>query len=128
MSALESATILKPVQAAANGSATLLQRKCACGNTASAVSGECEQCQGDKLVGVQTKLVVGASDDPFEREADRVADRVSAAPSSSTVRSALPRIQRITEQASRQAGACTGEFGQPFGTSAPAGHGTAHRT
>jgi len=52
----------------------LLQRKCACGGpTPSSLSGECEECRNKRL---QTKLRIGASNDPLEQEADRVADAV----------------------------------------------------
>jgi hypothetical protein len=52
----------------------LLQRKCACGNHT--VAGrECAECAKQKS-GLQRKLAIGASDDPLEREADRVADTI----------------------------------------------------
>jgi len=54
----------------------VLQRKCACGNSTMA-SGECAECGKNKL---QRKLSVGATDDPLELEADRIADRVLQAP------------------------------------------------
>jgi predicted nucleic acid-binding protein len=120
----------------------LLQRKCACGNSAG-MTGKCTSCQQEKLTvqrqktdskddvaevpaivhefhadrGVldnnsslrrmpmmQAKLMIGESDDPLEREADRVADQVLAAPVNSTVSTAPPRIQRFTGQASGGAG------------------------
>jgi len=76
-----------------------LQRKCACGG--SSALGECEECKKKRL---QTKLSIGASNDPLEREADRVADQVLATPASSTVSAAPPRIQRFTGQATGDAG------------------------
>jgi outer membrane protein OmpA-like peptidoglycan-associated protein len=45
---------------------------------------------------MQRKRTVGASDDPLEQEADRVADRVLAAPSLPTVSGAPQKIQRFT--------------------------------
>lgn len=57
-----------------------LQRKCACGQSASRLSGECADCGKKKLLGVQTQLTVGAPDDAFEREADEVAQQVVAGP------------------------------------------------
>jgi hypothetical protein len=80
MSAPAAATALKPAHIATHSPGLLLQRKCACGKTASAVSGECDSCRRDKLIGVQTKLRVGASDDPLEQEADRAAGRVLSMP------------------------------------------------
>ncbi|SFH98767.1 eCIS core domain-containing protein [Bradyrhizobium sp. cf659] len=56
----------------------ILQRKCACGNHA--MSGQCEACKGSS--GSEGKLTIGSTTDPLEQEADRVADRVVAAPAS----------------------------------------------
>ena len=82
----------------------VLQRKCACGNQTLA-GGECAEC-GKKKLGLQRKLTVGASNDPLEREADRVADQVMAmsmsAPSATS--KAPLRIQRYAGQASESAG------------------------
>jgi len=75
----------------------LLQRKCACGSPTASLTGECAECKNKKRL--QTKLTIGASNDPLEHEADRVADQVLAAPSHSTVSEAPPRIQRYTGQA-----------------------------
>jgi hypothetical protein len=75
----------------------LLQRKCTCGNHAVA-GGECAECAKNKS-GLQRKLAIGSSNDPLEREADRVADRVMATPAHSAVSAAPPRIQRYAGQA-----------------------------
>jgi hypothetical protein len=53
---------------------------------------------------LQTKLAIGASNDPLEQEADRVADQVLAAPANPAVSGAPPRIQRSTGQPSATAG------------------------
>jgi len=68
----------------------LLQRKCACGGSASSsLTGECEECRKKSL---QRKLSVGDSNDPLEREADRVAERVlTPAPRSPVGITAAPR-------------------------------------
>ncbi len=50
----------------------VMQRKCACGNH-TATGAECEDCRQKR--GLQRRLAVGASHDPLEREADRVADQ-----------------------------------------------------
>lgn len=72
----------------------LMQRKCACGGSASSsLSGECAECSKKKL---QRKLSIGASNDPLEQEADRVADQVLAAPAHSAVSGTTPSIQRFT--------------------------------
>ena len=106
----------------------LLQRKCACGNS-TGLTGECSKCQSKKTVLqqkqdtaqndisevppiineilhsselMQAKLTIGASDDPLEREADQIADRVMAAPTHSAVSNAPLHIQRFTGQATVQ--------------------------
>lgn len=75
----------------------MIQRKCACGSQIIA-GGECEEC-AKSSDGLQRKLAIGASNDPLEQEADRVADQVMAAPLNSTVNAAPPHIQRSTGQA-----------------------------
>jgi hypothetical protein len=60
---------------------SLMQRKCACGGTAGPI-GECAECkqkrEGEEAVSalLQTKLKVSQPGDPYEREADRVAEQV----------------------------------------------------
>ena len=72
----------------------LLQRKCACGGSAaSSLTGKCEACKKNRL---QAKLTIGASNDPLEQEADRVADQVLAKPAHSAISGATPSIQRFT--------------------------------
>jgi hypothetical protein len=56
----------------------VLQRKCVCGNHTVA-GGECADC-AKKKCSLQRKLAICASNDPLEREADRVADQVMSAP------------------------------------------------
>ena len=80
----------------------LLQRKCACGSPTSSLTGECAECKSNKRL--QAKLTIGASNDPLEREADRVADRVLAAPAHPAVSAAPPRIQRFTGHATGENG------------------------
>ena len=75
----------------------LLQRQCVCGNHTMA-GGECTDCAKNKN-GLQRKLTIGASHDPLEQEADRVAEQVMAAPAHSVVSGAPPRIQRFTGHA-----------------------------
>lgn len=93
----------------------VLQRRCDCGNHT--VQGEeCSECgkerrslqrkaHGQRVPGAsfllpaipaQRKLAIGVSNDPLEKEADRVADQVLAAPAHPAVGSAVPRIQRYT--------------------------------
>lgn len=74
----------------------LLQRKCACGATKSPLTNRCDDCRARAL---QRRLAVGASNDPLEREADRVADQVLAAPARTATAALPPRIQRLGGQA-----------------------------
>lgn len=85
------------VQTTPTPASSILQRKCACGNHTVA-GGECAEC-AKKTHGLQRKLAIGASNDPLEREAERVADQVMAAPTHPAVDGAPPRIQRCTGQA-----------------------------
>ena len=80
----------------------LLQRKCACGSPTASLTGECVECKSRKRL--QTKLTIGASNDPLEQEADRIAHQVLATPAHSSVSVAPPRIQRYTGQASGETG------------------------
>jgi hypothetical protein len=81
----------------------ILQRQCeGCGQHTIS-GGECGEC-GKKKIGLQRKLTIGASNDPLELEADRIADRVMSASPNSVVNSAPPRIQRFTVQTTAQAG------------------------
>ena len=61
----------------------LLQRKCACGGAAG-LTGECAACSTKRLASrpplIQTKLTIGAPNDKYEREADRVADQIMRMP------------------------------------------------
>lgn len=76
----------------------LLQRKCACGSAQRSLAGVCEECKSRQ--GLQAKLSIGASNDPLEQEADRVADQVLAAPASPAVGTTAPLIQRYATQPS----------------------------
>jgi len=68
----KASTTISPAQSG------LLQRQCACG-THTAGGGECAACSKKKL-GMQRKLTIGATNDPLEHEADRVADRIMRMP------------------------------------------------
>ena len=77
----------------ANATRETLQRQCAFANTSSA-NDLCVTCNSGKPL--QTKLSIGASDDPLEQEANRVAEQVLAAPARAAVGGAPMRIQRFT--------------------------------
>lgn len=70
----------------------VLQRKCACKTPS---NGECKRCKKGKPL--QAKLRIGDADDTFEREADRVAERILGASgpadvSANAVSSTLSRV------------------------------------
>ncbi|MCY1338970.1 hypothetical protein D9M68_327610 [compost metagenome] len=80
---------------------TVLQRKCACGNPASGLTGECAECERDKALGLQAKLQIGAVDDPLEHEADRLADQVLRMPAQGnpgTVATPAPRVTALARK------------------------------
>ncbi|MDD5034288.1 MAG: DUF4157 domain-containing protein [Methylococcaceae bacterium] len=55
-----------------------LQRKIACDSSISSLTGESEEFKGNKRL--QAKLTIGASNDPLEYEADKVAEQVMRMP------------------------------------------------
>ncbi|SFL96896.1 Outer membrane protein OmpA [Nitrosomonas nitrosa] len=69
-------TTLKFPQILARAASGRLQRKCACGNH-TPMGEECSECAKKKR-SLQRKLAIGASNDPLENEADRIADQVMA--------------------------------------------------
>ncbi|MGK2915380.1 MAG: DUF922 domain-containing protein [Porticoccaceae bacterium] len=81
----------------------LLQRKCACGSPTASLTGECSQCSSKTFV--QAKLHIGASNDPLEQEADRIADQALATSLNSDVSGMRSRIQRFSGESSRRMGA-----------------------
>jgi len=93
--------LLKPTSASTSGFTPIqtgfLQRKCACGNHTMARD-ECAECSKKKRFGLQTKLMVNEPGDIYEREADRIADQMMAAPAHHAVNGAPPRIQRFAGQ------------------------------
>jgi hypothetical protein len=78
-------------------SGILLRRKCgACG--ANSPGRENRSIYTGEKPGLQRKLSIGASNDPLEAEADRVADQVLAKPATPAIGDAPPRIQRFSPQ------------------------------
>lgn len=88
-------TMLAPAPSATvqRGVATLLQRKCACGASAG-LSGECAECQEKKMPGMQPKLAISEPGNPYEQEADRVAEQVMRMPESVSVSNEITPAQR----------------------------------
>ncbi len=78
------------------GSQDILQPKahrCACG-------GGCPRCREQSPI--QKKLAISEPGDLYEREADRIADQILAAPAHSAVHGTPPLIQTFTAQAAGQ--------------------------
>jgi hypothetical protein len=78
----------------------LLQRKCACGRQTYG-AGVCDRCAKDNGApagrhgpGLQAKLSIGASDDPLEHEADRVAAMVLGEGGHAAATGSAVRLQR----------------------------------
>jgi hypothetical protein len=87
----------KPVQSG------FLQRKCTACGTHTPGGGTCTKCADEsKGLKLQKKLSIGATNDPLEAEADRVADQVLASSSSPDIGYAPPRIQRYSAQAAHE--------------------------
>jgi Domain of unknown function (DUF4157)/L,D-transpeptidase catalytic domain len=78
-----------------------LQRQCACGNR-TMIGGQCAECAKKKSA-LQRKLAIGASNDPLEQEADRIADQVMTAPTHSAIERAPLQIQRFAGAQSEEA-------------------------
>lgn len=76
-------------------STPIVQAKTACG-----CGGRCPRCSKDADEGnplLQKKLQVGAVNDPYEQEADRIAAKISEAPQNDDIRTNAPlHIQRIS--------------------------------
>ncbi|MBV9957039.1 MAG: DUF4157 domain-containing protein [Acidobacteria bacterium] len=68
-------------------SSPMIRRKAAC-----ACGGDCPNCEAEKNPFLQTKLKVGAHDDHYEQEADRVAEQVMSRPATVSSSSA-PKLQ-----------------------------------
>ena len=81
---------------AVTGTVGLLQRRCDCGNSTTAGE-QCEECGNKNL---RRKLRIGATNDPLELEADRVADQIMAMPANSAAGTTAPHIQRVESQGS----------------------------
>lgn len=80
----------------------LLQRKCSCGGSgALSLTGECDSCRKARL---QRKISIGASNDPLEQDADRVADQVMAISPETSPTQSQPRIRRATGHSGAAAG------------------------
>jgi len=115
----------------------MLQRKCACGGS-SGLTGSCTECEKKKLLGqpLQTKLRISKPGDEYEREADRVAEKVmrmaepgedaarpktAAAPlvqskvntSSGAISAAPPIVQQVLSSPGQPLDAVTRAFFEP---------------
>lgn len=82
---------ITPVRTRLPGNQALLrlQRRCSCG-----AAGTCDACQRKAAPGVQMKVPLGPVNDPFEREADAVAERVMGAADPGAESHAPVQVQR----------------------------------
>jgi Domain of unknown function (DUF4157) len=103
----------KPQPADLSIGSALLQRQCTCGSSKSAPD---ETRDDDRPRALQKKLTIGASNDPLEQEADRVAEQVLARPTKLPVSSAPLRIQRFAGQTSAQAVAAPASVDRALGS------------
>lgn len=74
-----------------------LQRRCACGTHTGGVSA-CSDCNG-RTLNLQRKLMLGATNDPLELEADRIADQVLASSSHPSLSGGAFRTRHSSGQA-----------------------------
>ena len=92
-------TALQQDTQAAPHLAKVVQRSCACGGS-TGMTDSCPSCTANQLAGtrVQAKLVVGPVNDPYEQEADQVADQVMRMPENEVAKASEndpgPVIQR----------------------------------
>src|SRR5437870_3651679 len=86
----------------------MLQRKCACGNATMGGS-KCGECS--KKERLQTKVEVNEPGDLYEREADRVADKVMSASAHPAAAGFPTSIQRFTERSMAPTDAIPAEVG-----------------
>lgn len=96
----------------------VLQRKCACGGSAGP-SGECSECGRKRLSGgrLQTKLRIGAANDPLEKEADMVARQVTADTVDRIMSRAPSCVQRMSGQPMGQSEMAPASVGRVLSTS-----------
>jgi peptidoglycan/xylan/chitin deacetylase (PgdA/CDA1 family) len=76
-------------------SSGILQRKCTSCSSKTTAEDECAGCTNTKGK-LQRKLSIGASDDPLEHEADRVADQVMSMSPNPGITKTVSRIQRAS--------------------------------
>jgi len=91
----------------------MLQRKCACG-TQTVAGEECDECKKKKAL--QPKLVIGASNDPLEQEADRVAEQVLSGTARFKPNKPVARLQRYSAQSSDSSIAVPDSVGKALGS------------
>lgn len=91
-------------QAVGNSPASglLLQRKCACGNSTSSLTGECPECMSKTRL--QTKLTKGLSNGKLDTGAGPAVDQLLTQPTNPDASDAVPKLQRFTTQQSAQRG------------------------
>jgi hypothetical protein len=101
---------IPPTRTVGQISSGLLQRKCACGGS-SGLTGSCPECETKKLLGepLQAKLRINEPGDPYEQEADRVAEQVmrmgdSTVTAHDSLSPPTPLVQRTAVRSNTGAG------------------------
>lgn len=88
----------------------VMQRACACGKSASGLTGECEECARQKSLGLRAKLETGPAGDALEREADRVADAMVESATDMSHPGAVSPV-KLSREASPDADAAAADTG-----------------
>ena len=95
MSAAVQSQTTAPAVAAVPPAPARLMRACDCGKAAPGPSGQCPDCSGKSRFGADSAVALGAPDDQYEQEADRVAEQMMAgAPLAAPAGLGMGRLQR----------------------------------
>jgi hypothetical protein len=109
MTAAVAARVTAPAPEQARPGSALVLRRCACGGTPG-LDGECPACRAKRLQRsvLRMPVEVGPADDPYEREAERVAEAVAGGSPASISRrapaTATPRLAGLGRSSSLPAG------------------------
>ena len=93
---------------------SVLQRKCACGGTPGP-TGECAACRRKRQRSLQPKFRVSCPGDPSEKEADRMADRITQSSTHSLAPKALRGAHTESIAIPKEVDATLKRSGKPLG-------------
>ena len=109
-------------KAAPAAEASFLVQRCACGSAGHSAGEMCDDCREKEAAGFQPKLLVGAVDDPWEREAEAAARAVTADAAPSVSQRPVARVSRRanasaggTQAAPPSVSRAVGQAGEPLG-------------